>query len=296
MPRKILRRPKSSRANAYHHLSFAYDDSTQSRNNSEDSSIANFTNYPRIHSSNSLSFNSSLPQSFSDQQELSSVINDAILPDIIPPYTTSYGAFEDLCQRMTVSSANSRAVTMTTSSLSSPSSQISLPSVVQPVSEILRTPPLAAISANDVSNYNANGQGNSFTQPFPQMLPPSLDYFPRAPRLLNAISDHPLYQYFNTVTDLSQPTNSWLQDNRMLLQTVITELENANHNYMVFSFSITRILSAIIDRARHDQTFDNDFLDSLQVSSEQFLQNAIAHYNANLASIHAFIPTQQNHQ
>uniref|UniRef100_A0A1I8EVG6 Uncharacterized protein n=1 Tax=Wuchereria bancrofti TaxID=6293 RepID=A0A1I8EVG6_WUCBA len=264
MPRKILRRPKSSRANAYHHLSFAYDDSTQSRNNSEDSSIANFTNYPRIHSSNSLSFNSSLPQSFSDQQELSSVINDAILPDIIPPYTTSYGAFEDLCQRMTVSSANSRAVTMTTSSLSSPSSQISLPSVVQPVSEILRTPPLAAISANDVSNYNANGQGNSFTQPFPQMLPPSLDYFPRAPRLLNAISDHPLYQYFNTVTDLSQPTN--------------------------------RILSAIIDRARHDQTFDNDFLDSLQVSSEQFLQNAIAHYNANLASIHAFIPTQQNHQ
>ncbi|VDO30017.1 unnamed protein product [Brugia timori] len=288
MPRKISRRPKSSCANAYHHLSFAYDDSSQPRNISENSSIANFTDYPRIHSSNSLSFNSSLTQSFSDQQQLSSVINDTILPDIIPPYTTSYGAFEDLCQRMTVtvSSDTSRVVTMDTSSpLSPPSSQIPLP-----VSETLRLSP--ATSASDVSNYNANGQGNSFTQAFPQMLPPPLDYFPRAPRPVNAVPEYPLYQYFNTMTDLSQPAISWLQDNRMLLQTVITEFENANHNYMMFSCSVTRILSAIIDKARHDQTFDNDFLDSLQVSSEQLLQNATAYYNANLAFMYTFIPRQ----
>ncbi|VDM93080.1 unnamed protein product, partial [Litomosoides sigmodontis] len=84
---------------------------------------------------------------------------------------------------------------------------------------------------------------------------------------------------------------SWVRDYHALLRLGVTLRENIGPDYMIEStIALGRVLNVLVNRLRVNQTFDRDFLDSLDIASEQLRQNAIAYYDATRRA------SQQRHQ
>ncbi|CAG9531809.1 unnamed protein product [Cercopithifilaria johnstoni] len=149
---------------------------------------------------------------------------------------------------------------------------------IRPASQTLRATRAspAKVASSDDSSVN---QGDNEPAPLPQVSFLPFGYFPRGPRPLNA-GDHPLYRYINIIADLSRPDNSWVQDYHTLLRLGVTPRENIGPDYMIQStIALARVLNVVVNRIRVSQNFDDDFLDSLHLASQQLRQNAIAYSN-----------------